>query len=126
MDSPINEKAESDHARVARGEHKAAVWLDRAITFWLFALAASAPHSIAATQLAWGCGLILWAARFLFRPRPAVPRTQIDYALLGFFVLTVISSLFSYDRATSVGKLRAASLFTIVYLVAGNVHGRRV
>ncbi|HWT01737.1 MAG TPA: O-antigen ligase family protein [Pyrinomonadaceae bacterium] len=126
MDSPINEKAESAPAGEVPTEHGAARWLDRAITVWLFALAAAAPHSIAATQFAWGCGLILWAARFLFRPRPRLPRTPIDYALLGFFVLTVVSSLLSYDRATSVGKLRAASLFTIVYLVAGNVHGRRV
>ncbi|HEY0375995.1 MAG TPA: O-antigen ligase family protein [Pyrinomonadaceae bacterium] len=124
MDSSIKEKAESAAAQ-PRAEHGAARWLDRAITFWLFALAASAPHSIAATQISWGCGLVLWAARLLVRPRPGVPKTPIDYALLGFFVLTVVSSLFSYDRATSVGKLRAASLFTIVYLVACNVHGRR-
>lgn len=126
MDSYAIEKAESATANGTRGERRAAFLLDRAITFWLFALAASAPHSIAATQFAWGCGLILWCARFLFRPRPRVPRTPIDYVLLGFFVLTIISSLFSYDRATSIGKLRAASLFTIVYLVACNVHGRRV
>ena len=126
MDSPIKEKAESAHAGSARGGHRAALWLDRAITFWLFVLAAAAPHSIAATQIAWGCGLILWAARLLFRPRPSVPKTPLNYALLGFIVLTVVSSLFSYDRPTSVGKLRAASLFTIVYLVACNVHGRRV
>jgi hypothetical protein len=126
MDSPINEKAASATAGIARGGHGAALWLDRAITFWLFALAVSMPHSIAATQISWGCGLILWAARLLFRPRPSVPKTPINYALLGFIVLTVVSSLFSYDRATSVGKLRAASLFTIVYLVACNVHGRRV
>ncbi len=116
------EKAES----ASRGEHRAARWLDRAITFWLFMLAASAPHSIAATQFAWGCGLILWGARSLFRPRPAWPRGPVVYALLGFFALTLLSSLLSYDRATSVGKLRAASLFTIVLLVAGNVYTRRV
>jgi hypothetical protein len=126
MDSPINEKAESVTATESRRERRAAFLLDRAITFWLFAMAIAAPHSIAATQLAWGCGLILWGARFLLRPRPAVPKTPIDYALLGLFVLTVISALFSYERATSVGKLRAASLFTIVYLVVGNIHGRRV
>ena len=119
MDSPTIEKA-------ATAERGAAVWLDRALTFWLFALAASAPHSIAATQLSWGCGLVLWGARFLLRPRPRIPRSPVLYALLGFFALTVVSSLFSYERATSVGKLRAANLFTIVFLVAGNVHSRRV
>jgi hypothetical protein len=41
--------------------------------------------------------------------------------LLAFFVLTGISAFFSYAPFTSIGKLRAASLFTIVYLVAENV-----
>ena len=124
MDSPTIEKAAS--ATGGSAERGAARWLDHALTFWLFALAASAPHSIAATQFAWGCGLLLWGARFLFRPRPCVERTPIAYALLAFFAWTVLSSLLSYDRATSVGKLRAASLFTIVFLVASNVHTRRV
>jgi hypothetical protein len=53
-------------------------------------------------------------------------RTPVDYALLGFFILTFVSTLFSYDPDVSIGKLRAASLFTIVYLVAENVASRRV
>ncbi|MGB7925018.1 MAG: O-antigen ligase family protein [Pyrinomonadaceae bacterium] len=103
-----------------------ALWLDRAITGWLFVLAFSAPHSIAATQIAWVCGLLLWMARSVVRPRRRWFRTPLDYALLGFFILTVISSLASYDPEISIGKLRAASLFTIVYLVAENVRSRRV
>jgi O-antigen ligase len=94
--------------------------------FWLFALAVAAPHSIAATQVAWACGLLVWAARFLRRPRPRLVRTPLDYALLGFFILTMISSLASYDADVSIGKLRGASLFTIVYLVAENVTSQRV
>jgi hypothetical protein len=50
----------------------------------------------------------------------------LDYALLGFFILTLVSSLASYDPETSISKLRAASLFTIVYLVAENVFSLRV
>ena len=101
-------------------------WLDRAITAWLFILAAAAPHSIAATQIAWVCGLLLWAVRCAMRPRRRLYRTPVDYALLGFFILTLVSSLCSYDPEISIGKLRAASLFTIVYLVAENVFSRRV
>jgi O-antigen ligase len=89
-------------------------------------LAIAAPHSIAATQIAWVCGLLLWAVRCVVRPRRHWRRTPLDYALLGFFILTVISSLASYDPENSTGKLRAASLFTIVYLVAQNVFSRRV
>ncbi|HEX8142200.1 MAG TPA: O-antigen ligase family protein [Pyrinomonadaceae bacterium] len=94
--------------------------------FWLFALAIAAPHSIAATQIAWACGLAAWAARLVFRPQTRLYRTPLDYALLGFFILTMISSLASYDADVSIGKLRGASLFTIVYLVAENVTSRRV
>lgn len=121
----MTETSESSPARAKRAV-RIVFWLDRAIIFWLFALALFAPHSIAATQIAWSAGLLLWGARFLFRPRPQMARTPLDYALLGFFILTFISSLFSYDQDVSIGKLRAASLFTIVYLVAENVTTKRV
>lgn len=110
----------------AQRESRIALWLRRATIFWLFALALFAPHSIAATQIAWAAGMLLWGVRFLFRPRPRLYRTPVDYALLGFFILTFLSSLFSYDQTVSIGKLRAASLFTIVYLVAENVTSKRV
>ena len=103
-----------------------ALWLERAAAACLFLLAAAAPHSIAATQAAWLLAMAFWVARFAFRPRPLTHRTPVDYALLGFFVLTFVSALFSYDPSASIGKLRAASLFTIVYVVAQNVRDRRV
>jgi hypothetical protein len=96
--------------------------LRRLILFSLFALAFCAPHSIAATQLFWAVGLLLWAALLCTkRGRAELARTPLDYALLGFFALTIISSLFSYEPEVSIGKLRGASLFTIAYLVAQNV-----
>ncbi|HVF48694.1 MAG TPA: O-antigen ligase family protein [Pyrinomonadaceae bacterium] len=103
-----------------------AAWLDRAVVFFLFVFALFAPHSIAATQGAWLCGMLLWVARYFVRPRPVLARTPLDYALLGFFILTFFSTLFSYDRDVSIGKLRAASLFTIVYLLAQASASRRV
>jgi O-antigen ligase len=102
------------------------VWLERVLAGCLFALAFCAPHSIAGTQIAWGVGLLVWVLRFAVRPRPHTFRTPVDYALLGFFILTFISALASYDPDVSIGKLRAASLFTIVYLVAQNVASRRM
>src|SRR5919201_6925941 len=95
-----------------------AAWLERATVACLFLFAVAAPHSIAAAQGAWALGVLLWAARFLFRPRPKTYRTPVDAWLLGFFVLTFLTALTSYDVDVSVGKLRAASLFTIVYLAA--------
>jgi len=99
--------------------------IERVLAACLFLLAFCAPHSIAGTQIAWGVGLLAWVVRFTVRPRPRTFRTPVDYALLGFFILTFISALASYDPDVSIGKLRAASLFTIVYLVAENVATRR-
>ena len=92
----------------------------------LFLIALFAPHSVAATQTAWLIGMVLWVTRFAFYPRPALHRSPLDYALLGFFVLSGISAFFSYSPITSIGKMRAASLFTIVYLVSQNVNSLRV
>lgn len=100
--------------------------IERALAACLFLLAFCAPHSIAGTQIAWGVGLLMWTLRFVVRPRPPLYRTPVDYALLGFFIITFVSALASYDPDVSIGKLRAASLFTIVYLVAENVTSRRM
>ena len=99
--------------------------LDRAIIGCLFLIALFAPHSIAATQTAWLLGMVLWIARLVVYPRPKLFRSPIDYALLGFFVLSGVSGVFSYNPFMSIGKMRAASLFTIVYLVSQNVRSWR-
>jgi len=92
----------------------------------LFLIALFAPHSIAATQTAWLVGMTLWVLRFAFFPRPRLFRSPVDYVLLAFFVLSGISAVFSYSPLISIGKMRAASLFTIVYLVSQNVQSLRV
>ncbi len=69
--------------------------------------------------------MALWVARFAFYPRPTLFRSPVDYALLGFFILSGISAVFSYSPIMSIGKMRAASLFTIVYLVSQNVRSLR-
>jgi O-antigen ligase len=103
-----------------------ASWVGRALVGCLFLLALSAPHSIAVSQGAWMLAAVLWVLRLLVRPRPPVWRTPVDVALLGFFTLTFLTALTSYDPEVSIGKLRAASLFTAVYVVAENVASRRV
>ncbi|MDQ2938570.1 MAG: O-antigen ligase family protein, partial [Acidobacteriota bacterium] len=100
--------------------------LDGAIVVFLFLFAAFAPVSIAGTQTAWLVGMLLWLARFAFHPRPKIYRTPVDYPLLGFFILTGLSAFLSYEPIVSIGKLRAASLFTIIYLFAENVPSLRV
>ncbi|HEV2836914.1 MAG TPA: O-antigen ligase family protein [Pyrinomonadaceae bacterium] len=101
-------------------------WCERAVIACIFLIAAFAPHSIAATQTAWVLGMLFWALRFVFYPRPAFFRTPVDYALLGFFILSGVSGVFSYNPVMSIGKMRAASLFTIVYLVAQNIRSVRL
>jgi hypothetical protein len=91
----------------------------------LFLIAVFAPHSIAVTQTAWLLGMVLWVLRFAFFPRPKLFRSPVDYVLIGFFVLSGISGVFSYNPFMSIGKMRAASLFTIVYLLSQNVSSLR-
>src|SRR5438876_6681962 len=102
------------------------LWLERGIIATLFLFVIAAPNSIAATQTAWLLGLLLWALRLFIWPRPKLHRTPLDYALLSFFILTGVSSFLSYEPMVSIGKLRAASLFTIIYLFAENVPSLRV
>jgi hypothetical protein len=91
----------------------------------LFLIAVFAPHSIAVTQTAWLLGMALWVLRFAFFPRPRLFCSPVDYVLIGFFVLSGISGVFSYNPVMSIGKMRAASLFTIVYLLSQNVPSLR-
>ena len=101
-------------------------WLERAIIGCLFLIAIFAPHSIAISQAAWVLGMALWLARLAIYPRPSLFRSPVDYALIGFFILSGISSVFSYSPIISIGKMRAASLFTIVFLVSQNVGSLRL
>jgi len=100
--------------------------ISNAIIISVFSIAVFAPHSVALTQTAWLIGMALWVARFAFFPRRTLHRSPLDYALLGFFVLSGISAVFSYNPFMSIGKMRAASLFTIVYLVSQNVNSLRL
>jgi O-Antigen ligase len=113
-------------AREGRPANDIARWLDQLIIGCLFLFAIAAPHSIAATQTAWLLGMLFWVIRFACYPRPSLNRSPVDYALIGFFILTGLSSFLSYEPFVSIGKLRAASLFTIVYLVAQNIPARRI
>lgn len=102
------------------------VWLERVILASLFLIAAFAPISIAVTQTAWLIGMTFWVLRLAIFPRPILHRTPIDYALFAFFILSGVSAVFSYEPVQSIGKMRAAALFTIVYIVAQNVSSFRI
>src|SRR6266853_2349418 len=84
------------------------------------------PGPLAVWLERWVLGLLFWVLRFTVWPRPKLERTPLDYPLFGFFLLTGLSSFLSYSPIISIGKLRAACLFTIVYLFAEDVRGTRV
>src|SRR4026209_2209768 len=101
-------------------------WLERATVACLFLIATFAPHSIAVSQAAWLLGMTFWVVRLVVYPRPQLLRSPVDFVLLGFFILSGVSGRFSYSPIMSIGKMRAASLFTIVYLVSQNVRSLRL
>ena len=101
-------------------------FLDGAIITALFIFVIAAPNSIAAAQSGWALGLLFWVLRLTIWPRPKLNRTPVDYVLFGFFILSGVAAFLSYEPMVSIGKLRQASLFTIVYLFAQNVRSPRV
>jgi hypothetical protein len=111
---------------MTENKSEGAKFLDAAIIAFLFVFAAAAPNSIAITQSAWLIGMALWLVRFAFYPRPRLQRTPIDYFVFGFFILTGLSAFLSYEPMVSIGKLRAASLFTIIYLFTENLRSLRI
>ena len=70
--------------------------------------------------------MLFWLLRFIVFPRPKLDRTPIDYPMFLFFVLTGLSAFLSYEPSVSIGKLRAASLFLIVYLFAENIRSPKL
>jgi hypothetical protein len=100
-------------------------WLERIAFIFLFLMFLSAPHSIAATQIAWLLGMLFWVIRLFVKPRPKLIRIPLDLALWAFFSWTVITSIFSYAPDISIGKLRGAALFLIFYFVINNLRHLR-
>lgn len=114
-----------DRVAGTNDENKTARHLERIAFVFLILMILSAPHSIAATQTAWLCGMLAWVIRLFVKPRPLFVKTSLDIALWAFFGWTIISSCFSYAPDISIDKLRGAALFLIFYFVAGNIRTKR-
>lgn len=106
-------------------ESKFARLLDRVAFVFLVLTFISAPHSIAATQIAWGCGMLAMVVRCFLKPRPAPIYRPLHIALWAFFGWSVISALMSYEPAISLDRLRGPGLFLICIFVLGVVRTRR-
>ena len=94
---------------------------NRAIILFLILFALSVPHSIAASQISLGLGLIAWILRDLAMRKLHFARTPMDWPLACFVALTVLSSVFSLEPNVSLPKLKTLVLFATVYLLATNL-----
>ena len=102
-----------------------AVWLERAVFFFLFLMIIWEPHSIAVTQSAWLIGTFLWFIRLFIKPRQKLLKTVLDLPLLAFFGWSLITSVFSYAPDISLDRLRGTLLLLIFYFVVNNVKNKR-
>ncbi|MEO7673202.1 MAG: O-antigen ligase family protein [Pyrinomonadaceae bacterium] len=114
-----------DELAGTNNEDSGVQWLERVAFAFLILMVVSAPHSIAATQTAWITGMFVWIVRLFFKPRVKLRFGALDAALWGLFAWSVISSVVSYDPATSIDKLRGTALFLIVYFVIYNLRNLR-
>jgi O-antigen ligase len=106
-------------------ENVFAKWLERLAFIFLILTVLSAPHSIAATQIAWLSGMLFWTFRLFVKPRPRLVRTPLDFALWSFFAWSVITAISSYAPDISAGKLRNVALFVIFYFAINNLRNVR-
>ena len=119
-----------DELAGVNGRSKAPVWLERVAFGFLVVMVLSAPHSIAATQIAWLTGMLAWTisvvlrARFADPPQVRYPRA-LNIALLLFFGWSILTALTSFAPDISVNKLRGAAVFLIFYFVVYNVRNLR-
>ncbi len=102
-------------------EKTIALWLERLAFLFLILMTLMAPHSIAATQIAYILGMIFWIARFFIKPRPKFIKTALFIPFLAFGIWAIISAAFSYAPDISFDKLRNVSLFLIFFFVINNL-----
>ncbi len=112
-------------------ENSAAKWLDRIAFIFLILMVLFIPHSIAATQTAWLCGMSVWIVRFFVKPylppaiNPLRLRKPLDYALWFFMFWSGITSVLSLAPDISLDRVRNALLFLIFYFIVGNLRSIR-
>jgi len=133
-----------DQLAVLDGESGVTLWLDRGAFLFLILMVLCEPHSIAATQTAMLIGMFMWAVGLVYRRfrrssaesgkeqiaednwyRGIKPVRWLGWALWAFFLWSVVSSLVSYEPATSLDRLRGVALFMVFFYVMWNVRSRR-
>src|SRR5262249_8647263 len=110
-----------DRLAAVDGVNVVARWANRALIVFILLFALSIPHSIAASQISFSLGVIFWIIRDLALRRFHFARAPIDWPLLAFGSLTVLSSALSVEPGLSLPKLKALTLFGVIYLLATNL-----
>ena len=114
-----------DDLAAVETENKLVRQLERIAFVFMILMFVCAPHSIAATQIAWLTGMFAWFVRQFISPRPRLRRTPLDAPLWIFFAWSLLTSIFSYDPPTSLDKLRNVALFLIFYYIVNVLKTKR-
>lgn len=114
-----------DEIAAINQESSFAKWLERIAFIFLILLVLSAPHSIAATQISWLCGMLTWFIRLFIKPRPKFVKTPLNFALLAFGLWSFITAFFSYAPDISFDKLRGVGLLFIFFFVINNLRNKK-
>ncbi|HEX4950645.1 MAG TPA: O-antigen ligase family protein [Blastocatellia bacterium] len=101
-------------------------WANRGLLLGLILFAVSLPHSIAATYISLSLCVIGWLVRDLAARQFHCTRTPLDWPLLCFAALTIVSALASEAPAISLPKARALVIFGVLYLCLTNLRPRAV
>lgn len=101
-------------------------WANRTLLLGLILFTLSLPHSIAAVYISLSLCLVSWLMRDLAARKFRFVRTPLDWPLLCFAALTIVSALASEAPAISLPKTRALVIFGVLYLCLTNLHQRAV
>lgn len=101
-------------------------WANRGLLLGLILFTLSLPHSIAAVYVSLSLCLLSWLLRDLSARKLHFARTPLDWPLLCFAALTIVSALASEAPAISLPKTRALVVFGVLYVVLTNLHARAV
>jgi len=100
---------------------KVGQWSTRVLSCGLILFALSIPHSVAAAHISLGLSYFGWLVRDLSARRLHCARTPLDFPLILFAALTILSSVFSEEPNISMPKLKSLLLFGVLYLIATNI-----
>ncbi len=96
-------------------------WANRGLLLGLILFTLSLPHSIAAVYVSLSLCLLSWVLRDVSARKIHFVRTPLDWPLLCFAALTIVSALASAAPAVSLPKTRALIVFGVLYLCRTNL-----